>query len=167
MVLHYFLQKENKEKELADNIYINVVNLSKNFLNNNNFFYKKNYNSSFEIISLIIIMYVFCLINYKKNNYKIINQYLIDNFIQDIDKSLRENGIGDMSIGKYVKTYVKKFYYRLKKMDNILKKFDNNNMMIFIDELDYIEKSKLDVAAEKIKIIYEEIKEIIKKDIKY
>ena len=112
-------------------------------------------------------MYVFCLINYKKNNYKIINQYLIDNFIHDIDKSLRENGIGDMSIGKYVKTYVKKFYYRLKRMDNILKKFDNNNMMIFIDELDYIEKSKLDVAVEKIKIIYEEIKEIITKDIKY
>ena len=32
--------------------------------------------------------------------------------IEDLDKALREIGIGDMSIGKYVKKYVKKFYYR-------------------------------------------------------
>ena len=34
------------------------------------------------------------------------NQVLMDYFIRDIDHSLRLSGIGDMSIGKYVKTYV-------------------------------------------------------------
>ena len=33
----------------------------------------------------------------------------MSNFINDLDKSFREVGIGDMSIGKYVKKYVKKF----------------------------------------------------------
>ena len=45
-------------------------------------------------------------------------------FISDLDESLREKGIGDMSIGKYVKSYVKKFYFRISKFpeDNDLYK---------------------------------------------
>ena len=42
--------------------------------------------------------------------FKKINEELVKNLIVDLDKSMREIGIGDMSIGKYVKKYVKKFY---------------------------------------------------------
>ena len=35
----------------------------------------------------------------------------MDYFIRDIDHSLRLSGIGDMSIGKYVKTYVKEILF--------------------------------------------------------
>ena len=40
-------------------------------------------------------------------------------FIKDLDESLSLRGIGDMSIGKYVKSYVKKFYFRLSKFPKI------------------------------------------------
>ena len=50
------------------------------------------------------------------------NDELLSLFISDLDESLREKGIGDMSIGKYVKSYVKKFYFRISKfpVDNNL-----------------------------------------------
>ena len=59
---------------------------------------------------------------------KSINQQIMDLYIIDLDKSLRELGIGDMSIGKYVKAYIKKFYYRISKLENI---FTDNNISNF------------------------------------
>ena len=47
---------------------------------------------------------------------------MVSLFIADLDESLREKGIGDMSIGKYVKSYVKKFYFRISKFP------DDNNL---------------------------------------
>ena len=79
-------------------------------------------NSSFEITTIIL----FCIFNgYKKDrvNFTIkntnLNQELMNFFINDLDHSLALSGIGDMSIGKYVKTYVKKFYFRLNKLEKI------------------------------------------------
>ena len=51
-----------------------------------------------------------------------VNDELVSLFISDLDESLREKGIGDMSIGKYVKSYVKKFYFRVRKFP------DDNNL---------------------------------------
>ena len=50
-----------------------------------------------------------------KKKYQVVNEELVSLFIADLDESLREKGIGDMSIGKYVKSYVKKFYFRISK----------------------------------------------------
>ena len=49
-------------------------------------------------------------------------------FIKDLDYSFRSAGIGDMSIGKYVKKTVKKFYFRVKKLESI---FENNDFQEF------------------------------------
>ena len=52
----------------------------------------------------------------------------MDYFIIDIDHSLRLSGIADMSIGKYVKTYVKRFYFRVSELEKLFsKKEDFNN----------------------------------------
>ena len=61
------------------------------------------------------------LLQHDRKLYSKVNDELVSLFISDLDESLREKGIGDMSIGKYVKSYVKKFYFRISKFPN-----DNN-----------------------------------------
>ena len=61
------------------------------------------------------------LLEDNRKEYLKVNEELVSLFILDLDESLREKGIGDMSIGKYVKSYVKKFYFRISKFPN-----DNN-----------------------------------------
>ena len=85
--------------------------------------------------------------NLLENNRKLylkVNDKLISLFISDLDESLREKGIGDMSIGKYVKSHVKKFYYRVSKFpkDNNLYKND-----IFIEYLKMTDLIKNDDYA--------------------
>ena len=133
MILQYFKKKENKEQIIATKQYKQVIYESNIFLNDNNFFKKKDYKTSFEIVSIFLIMFI--RINLLQNNrkkYLIVNDELISLFIADLDESLREKGIGDMSIGKYVKSYVKKFYFRISKFPD-----DNNlyNNKAFIEYL--------------------------------
>ena len=123
MILQYFKKKENKEQIIATQQYKQIIYESNIFLNDNNFFITKDYKTSFEIISIFLIMFI--RINLLQNNrkkYLIVNDELISLFIADLDESLREKGIGDMSIGKYVKSYVKKFYFRISKFP------DDNNL---------------------------------------
>ena len=122
MILQYFKKKENKDQIIATEQYKKILYESSIFLNENNFFKIKNYKVSFEIVSIFIIMFIRKnLLEYDQKLYVKVNDELVSLFISDLDESLREKGIGDMSIGKYVKSYVKKFYYRIKKFPN-----DNN-----------------------------------------
>tara|TARA_B100000886_G_scaffold119441_1_gene80265 strand:+ start:537 stop:1028 length:492 start_codon:yes stop_codon:yes gene_type:complete len=133
MILQYFKKKENKEQIIATNQYKKIIYESNKFLNENNFFIKKDYKTSFEIVSIFLIMFI--RINLLRENirkFHIVNDELISLFIGDLDESLREKGIGDMSIGKYVKSYVKKFYFRISKFP------DDNNLYrneVFIEYL--------------------------------
>ena len=123
MILQYFKKKENKEQIIATEQYKKILFESNRFINENNFFKTKDYKTSFEIVSIFLIMFI--RKNLLENNRKIylkVNDELVSLFISDLDESLREKGIGDMSIGKYVKSYVKKFYFRISKFPN------NNNL---------------------------------------
>ena len=123
MILQYFKKKENKEQIIATKQYKKVISESNIFLNNNNFFLNKDYKTSFEIVSIFLIMFIrINLLQDNRKKYLKVNDELISLFIADLDESLREKGIGDMSIGKYVKSYVKKFYFRIRKFP------DNNNL---------------------------------------
>ena len=133
MILQYLKKKENKEQKIAIEQYKKILFESNNFLKENNFFKAKDYKTSFEIVSIFLIMFI--RKNLMENNRKIylkVNDKLISLFISDLDESLREKGIGDMSIGKYVKSYVKKFYFRISKFPD-----DNNlyNNEAFIEYL--------------------------------
>jgi len=162
MFLQYFFKKENIQKNYSDNIYINIINQSKDILNNNDYFTNKDYKSSFEIISIIIIFYLKSIKKVKIKNYNKINEIIIKNFINDLDKSLRENGIGDMSIGKYVKSYVKKFYYRLSKLDKILDDLNFEDKFIdYLDNLKIIKVDKLQLTYFTFVKIYKEIHKTI------
>ena len=133
MILQYFKKKENKEQIIATKQYEKIIYESNIFLNDNNFFITKDYKTSFEIISIFLIMFIrINLLQNDRKKYLIVNDELVSLFISDLDESLREKGIGDMSIGKYVKSYVKKFYFRISKFPD-----DNNlyNNETFIDYL--------------------------------
>ena len=58
MILHYFKKKENIEEKFAKDTYTNILKQSNSFLNNNSFFNHKDYNSSFEIVSIFMIFYI-------------------------------------------------------------------------------------------------------------
>ena len=133
MILQYFKKKENKEQIIATKQYKKIIYESNIFLNDNDFFIKKDYKTSFEIVSIFLIMFIrINLLQNNRNKYLIVNNKLVSLFIDDLDESLREKGIGDMSIGKYVKSYVKKFYFRISKFPD-----DNNlyNNEVFIEYL--------------------------------
>ncbi len=139
MLLHYFKKKENIENTIAINQYKKILKISFSLLNENYFFKKKDYNTSFEIVSIFLIMMI--QINLKNKNlekYKKINQYLISIFISDLDESLREKGIGDMSIGKYVKSYVKKFYFRLKKFPKKFNTGEDNSLVNYLNKINLL-----------------------------
>ena len=142
MILQYFKKKENKDQIIATDEYKRILLESNVFLSENNFFKIKDYKTSFEIVSIFLIMFIRKnLLEDNKKQYLKVNEKLVSLFISDLDESLREKGIGDMSIGKYVKSYVKKFYFRMSKFP------DDNNLYknsLFIDYLKIIDLIKND-----------------------
>ena len=149
MILHYFRQKENTEKKLAYNLYNKILSDSNLLLNQNNFFKEKNYKTSFEIVSIFIIVNIKRNIQFKKYNYKLINEELINIFTLDLDESLRMKGIGDMSIGKYVKSYIKKFYFRLSHFPKNIDSISKDDFCQYLNYFDFIKDNEEIEASEK------------------
>ena len=139
MILQYFKKKENKEQIIATEQYKKILAESKTFLNENNFFKTKDYKTSFEIVSIFLIMNIRRnLLEVNRKLFLKVNEKLISLFIADLDESLRQKGIGDMSIGKYVKSYVKKFYYRLKKFPQKNYLYKNETFIEYLKLTDLI-----------------------------
>ena len=93
MILQYFKKKENKEQIIAAKQYKKIISESNIFLNENNFFKERNYKTSFEIVSIFLIMFIRRnLLEYNRNLYLKVNDELISLFISDLDESLREKG---------------------------------------------------------------------------
>tara|TARA_Y200000002_G_scaffold83573_1_gene66348 strand:+ start:369 stop:860 length:492 start_codon:yes stop_codon:yes gene_type:complete len=139
MILQYFKKKENKEQIIAVEQYKKILAESNLFLNENNFFKVKNYQISFEIVSIFLIMLIrINLLEYNKKLYLKVNDELVSLFISDLDESLREKGIGDMSIGKYVKSYVKKFYFRISKFPDDNNLYKNEAFIEYLKLIDFI-----------------------------
>ena len=139
MILQYFKKKENKEQIVATEQYKKILFESKIFLNENNFFKIKDYNTSFEIVCIFLIMFIRKnLLEENRKKYLKVNDELISIFISDLDESLREKGIGDMSIGKYVKSYVKKFYFRISKFPEVVNLYKNKSFIDYLMIIDLI-----------------------------
>ncbi len=139
MILQYFKKKENKEQIIAIDQYKKILAETNLFLNENNFFKLKNYKVSFEIVSIFLIMFIRKnLLEYNRKLYLKVNDELLSLFISDLDESLREKGIGDMSIGKYVKSYVKKFYFRISKFPEDNNLYKNETFIEYLKLIDLI-----------------------------
>ena len=140
MILQYFKKKENEYKIKSDKIYLNILNKSKSLLNKK-FFNEIDFGTSFELISILLIYHLKLFINKDTSSKKRVNEELMKNLVNDLDKSLRDVGISDMSIGKYVKKYVKKFYFRLKVLDPIFENGNNDELLNYLNSLKYVNKS--------------------------
>ena len=139
MILQYFKKKENEYKIKSDKIYLNILYQSKSLLNNK-FFNEISFSTSFEIISILIIYNLKFFKNKNIASKKRVNEELMKNLVNDLDNSLRDVGISDMSIGKYVKKYVKKFYYRLKILDPIFENDNNEEFNNYLNSLEIVNK---------------------------
>ena len=157
MILQYFKKKENEYKNEADRLYLEILNKAKLFVKKN-YFIEINFESSFEVVSILLVFYINCLANNSSNKKKLVNEELIKNFISDLDKSLREIGIGDMSLGKHVKKYVKKFYYRVKILDPIIKGFDKIDFTEYLNTIKGINKDTIDNMSLELTEVFKEIK---------
>ena len=166
MLLHYFYKKENKEKNYVNDIYSKNIKLSIRFIQSSNYILKKDFQTSFEIFSLFLIFHLKNFKDFKIKNYKKINQELINLFVIDLDYSFREIGIGDMKIGKYVKTFIKKFYFRLSAMEEILNTKDLNKSVEFISNLNIIKKNQITRATKEMLNIYLKIQSSIENNSK-
>ena len=147
MILKYFKKKQNKSFDLYKHLYADIIDSTK-FIT---FKILKIKNVDFVITFEVITILLFCVFFGNKNNtnsnYNFEKQKLMNLFISDIDHSLRLQGL-DMTLGKYVKIYLKKFYFRLKELEKIFltkNKLDfeeyikNYNLHInFIDHSDII-----------------------------
>ena len=140
MILQYFKKKENEYKIKSDKIYLNILNKSKSLLNKK-FFNEINFRSTFELLSILLIYHLYFFKNEDTTSNNKINEELMKNFVNDLDKSFRDVGISDMSIGKYVKKYVKKFYYRLKILDPIFENDNNQELLNYLNSLEFLNKN--------------------------
>ena len=150
MILQYFNKKENKDQIIAAAQYKKIINESSLFLNENNFFKERNYKTSFEIVSIFLIMFIRRnLLEYNRKLYLKVNDELISLFISDLDESLRAKGIGDISIGKYVKSYVKKFYFSVKKFPDDNNLYKNESFMEYLKITDLIKNEDYVIVSRK------------------
>jgi hypothetical protein len=157
MILQYFRKKENEYKIKADKIYLNILNKSK-LLMNKKYFNEINFSISFEIISLLLVFNLHFLKDNNTSFKKKINEELVKNLVNDLDTSLRDIGISDMSIGKYVKKYVKKFYYRLKILDPIFENDDNEEFYNYLNSLEFVNKNNLKELVNQLSMFFLQIK---------
>lgn len=134
MILHYFNNKENKDKKIADFLYLQSINTSKKIINNVIFDKNKNFNVAFEINSIFLITIFIGSKSKIKKDWIDINQELLNIFLKDLDHSMRLSGVSDMNLGKYVKVYTKKFYYRIKELEKIYKSNDFNLFFAYISK---------------------------------
>ena len=157
MILQYFKKKENKYKIKSDNIYLNILNKSKLLLNKK-YFHKTDFTTSFELISILLIYHLKFLNNKDKLSKIRVNEELIKNLVNDLDKSFRDVGISDMSIGKYVKKYVKKFYYRLKILDPIFKNDNDQELLNYLNSFEFVNKNNSTELVNQLSLFFLQIK---------
>ena len=138
MFLQYFKIKRNNYKKQTLSIYQEIVNHSNHFIKNSLNDKDFNFDEVFEIFSIITVFYLRKLKDKNTQIHNTISQSIIDSFIKDLDQNFREKGIGDMSIGKYVKSYVKKFYFRISKFPNDNNLYENESFIEYLKITDLI-----------------------------
>tara|TARA_B100000886_G_scaffold330659_1_gene281309 strand:+ start:479 stop:991 length:513 start_codon:yes stop_codon:yes gene_type:complete len=124
-----------KKIDLAYNTYTKIAEQSRMPFFFDELNVPNNFEGRLEILSLNLTLVLWSL--KKKKDESTISQELIDIFFQDLDNSLRELGVSDLSVGKKIKILVENFYGRLVSYNDV---FEN-----------FLKKKKMDEVRKKIK----------------
>ena len=135
MFLHYFKKKETGDKKIAELVYQKIIYKVNLIISSNSNILKKDINTTFEITSIFLISIFFGSKLKKNRDDFLILQEIMNLFILDLDYSFRLYGIDDMSIGKHVKFYLKKLYFRISNYEKIFENSDIDNFVKFFEEL--------------------------------
>ena len=157
MFFKYFNLKKNNLNNQSLTFYKEIVNHSNIFIKNQISDENLNFNDVFEIFTIVTIFYLKKLKDKNTTDSKTISQEIIDSFVRDLDQHFREQGIGDMSIGKYVKKYVKKFYYRLQILDAVFEKNKELDISEYLNKIDNLPKQNIDQISSNLKELYNRI----------
>ena len=93
MILHYFKNKENKDKKIANLIYLETINSSKLIINNNFLVKKKEFDLTFEIVSILLISIFIGSKNKLNTDWDLIRKELLYIFIKDFREAKFEDNI--------------------------------------------------------------------------
>lgn len=129
MVLSWLRGERKAGQEAAVRLYESVVAQARQPV-----FYTKGQvpdtlDGRFDMVSLHLILVLRCM---KAREARDIAQLVLDTFLLNMDESLREIGVGDMSIGKRIKQMSSAFYGRVAAYEDGLKADDDE---ILIDAL--------------------------------
>lgn len=165
MLLHYLYKKENKDRKIANELYLYTISATKlisvkPFINKIN-----NFSLTFEIISLLLFCIFYNESNNKSKKLDLITQEIMNIFIKDLDHSFRVSGVGDMKIGKHVKTYVKKFYFRIAKLEKIFNDNDFEDFVKYCNDFNILNKNPSN--NKKIHEFYKDLCALIKRSKSY
>ena len=69
MIIHYFRKKENKDKKIANKIYLSIIVQVKKILNKKEFNLIRDFNSSFELITILLFIIFYAYKKESKNDY--------------------------------------------------------------------------------------------------
>jgi cytochrome b pre-mRNA-processing protein 3 len=123
MFLKSYLISNNYKKKTIDNLYQNIVHVSRN----KNFYQKlevpDTFDGRFDMLVLFSVVLFHTLLRFKPNG-PIVSQSLFDKIFLDLDFSLRELGAGDAGVNIKIKSMVNSFMGRQK---SYCKSFQSND----------------------------------------
>tara|TARA_A100001037_G_scaffold281990_1_gene286185 strand:- start:586 stop:1131 length:546 start_codon:yes stop_codon:yes gene_type:complete len=117
----------SKIKDQAHSLYVEIVNQARQPFLFKRFGVPDTVDGRFDMISL----HVFLVLKRLKGEGKeleSLSQCLFDTMFADMDRSLREMGVGDLGVGKRVKAMIKAFYGRLSAYEKAMSDQDPNSL---------------------------------------
>lgn len=118
MGLFSFLRRENPNETAAIAMYGAIVAQARTATFYSELGVPDSLNGRFDMIIIHAMLVMRRLRDEPAAVEETLSQYLFDYMFKDMDRSLREVGVGDMSIGKHIKKMAKAFYGRAEEYEN-------------------------------------------------
>lgn len=118
-IKNFFFKKKKYNKKSLKDVLNNIIKISNSVSLNKRFKIPTSFNARYEIILILIFLLYLRLKNEKVNKIKI--QIIYNYLFEYLDYSLREIGVGDLSVGKKIKTLARIFSFRMKLYEESVK----------------------------------------------